>query len=356
MWQVSLVLALACCYLYCSRRLYILGYGAFDEGSAIFTRKKKLIYISPSFLKILGTALRPSGAFHTWHLPRKEVHEGCLYLLHKAQHQKVEHFETVFYKENGESLATSIKLKPLSYGRYMLIVQDLDKEKREFSLGKEFIANASHELRTPIAIIKGFVETIKDLPKVSEAMLEDIFEKILRSCSRMDDIVKNLLVLTDLDYLFSLKKGFYDVESFLDNVGYILKERHPSVQIELKHSKDLAQLHVDLPLMELALLNLLENAVKYSRDQPKISVEHKVESLEHKILIHDHGIGIPKENIPYIFDRFYAVNKPLSRKLGGAGLGLSIVKTIIDKHQGSIVVESAVGEGTTFTICLPRQE
>jgi two-component system phosphate regulon sensor histidine kinase PhoR len=264
--------------------------------------------------------------------------------------------ETVFFKENGESLATFIRARSLPLGRSLLVLQDLDKEKREFKLGKEFIANASHELRTPIAIIKGFVETIKDLPEVSEAMLEDIFEKILRSCARMDDIVKNLLVLTDLDHLFTLKKRPCDVASFLDNVCYLLKERHPQVEINLELNPPEGLMVIDLPLLELALLNLLENGVKYSRNTAKIFLEYKNDSKEHKISIKDFGIGIPKENIPYIFDRFYAVNKPLSRKLGGAGLGLSIVKTIVDKHQGSITVESALEEGTTFTICLPTQE
>lgn len=356
MWLACIFLSILCIYLYLSRRLYILGYSALEEGVAIFTKGKKILFLSSSFLRILGLNRCHHGKFSSWKIARKELHEQCLYLLERSQVERIDLSETVFFKEGGESLATYIEVKPVFFGQLLLVLKDLDKEKREFSLGKEFIANASHELRTPIAIIKGFVETIKDLPEVSEAMLEDIFDKILRNCSRMDDIVKNLLVLTDLDHLFSLKKTPCDVASLLDNVCYLLKERHPQadVKVDLKGSE--SSILVDLPLIELALLNLLENGVKYSREKAKLSIEHKVDTKEHKISIKDCGIGIPKENIPYIFDRFYAVNKPLSRKLGGAGLGLSIVKTIIDKHLGSITVESMVEEGTVFTICLPIQE
>ena len=134
----------------------------------------------------------------------------------------------------------------------------------------------------------------------------------------------------------------------------ILKERHPHVQVLIDHECTDAAALADVPLLELALLNLMENGVKYSRDAPKLVIQHRADTKEHKISIKDHGIGIPKENIPYIFDRFYSVNKALSRKLGGAGLGLSIVKKIIDKHQGSIVVESCLNEGTVFTVSLPR--
>ncbi len=356
MWLVCFLLCLVVAYLFVSKTLCKSSCMHLEEGVAIFSKKKNICFMNPSFLKILGKSRPYVKDFSSWDVPKKELYEQCLYLLKKVEKDRLELSETVFYKEGKESFATHIKIKLLRFSCCMLVLQDLDKEKREFSLGKEFIANASHELRTPIAIIKGFVETIKDLPEVSEAMLEDIFDKILRNCSRMDDIVKNLLVLTDLDHLFALKKTPCDVAAVLDNVSYILKERHPKVEINVTGSCLKKPLVADLPLLELALLNLLENGVKYSRDLAKITIEHRVEAKEHTISIKDCGIGIPRENIPYIFDRFYAVNKPLSRKLGGAGLGLSIVKTIIDKHQGSIAVESCVDEGTTFTICLPIQE
>ena len=351
---VCVFLCFLCVYLIFSKRLSDYGCAAIEEGVAVINKKYKVVFFNPSFLRVLGLAKSHQGKFTSWDAPKKEIYEQCLYLLGRLEADNHDLCETVFFKEGGESLATFIRAKSLSFGKRLLILQDLDKEKREFKLGKEFIANASHELRTPIAIIKGFVETIKDLPEVSEAMLEDIFEKILKNCGRMDDIVKNLLVLTDLDHLFSLKKKSCDVASLLDNACYLLKERHPEAEIKLEINPVENVIEVDLPLIELAILNLLENAVKYSREKAKLLIEYRQDSKEHKISIKDSGIGIPKENIPYIFDRFYAVNKPLSRKLGGAGLGLSIVKTIIDKHQGSIAVESTIEEGTTFTICLPK--
>jgi len=106
-------------------------------------------------------------------------------------------------------------------------------------------------------------------------------------------------------------------------------------------------------ILELAIINLLTNAAKYSKPPAKIHISLEKEGDEAKVVIKDQGIGIPPSDLEHIFERFYTVDKAHSRKLGGAGLGLSLVKTIIDKHQGSITVESTLGIGTTFTIILP---
>jgi two-component system phosphate regulon sensor histidine kinase PhoR len=217
-------------------------------------------------------------------------------------------------------------------------------------MGKEFIANASHELRTPITIIKGFAEMLQDLPEISGAMLENITEKILRNCHRMNHLVKGLLTLADLDNLTEEQRGVCDLVSVIDRCGYNLLAVYPESHLETLLPRDEILIRADDALIELAISNLLENGVKYSNGPAKltISVEAKKESV--KMTLADQGIGIPEEDLPHIFERFYTVNKAHSRKLGGAGLGLSIVKSIIQKNGGSIAVSSKVGEGTTFTL------
>ena len=255
------------------------------------------------------------------------------------------------------SLRNSIKLKGREYfvekwqqGEYVAIAFELSEQKKIHQVGKDFVANASHELRTPITIIKGFAETLKDLPEISDAMLHDFTDKILRSCQRMDNLVKNLLLLADLDHAKRIHKQQVDLLGLIESVSYTLLSIHPDSFIETFSSHEEIVVSVDPDMFEQALLNLLENAVKYSKKPAHITmiVEKFDEGVSLKIK--DQGVGIQEEHLPHIFKRFYRVNQDRSRKLGGAGLGLSIVLAIIEKHHAKIEVASKENEGTTFTI------
>lgn len=234
-----------------------------------------------------------------------------------------------------------------------LIFQDHATNQKAVSMGKEFIANASHELRTPITIIKGFAEMLHDLPEISASMLEDITEKIVRNCHRMSALVKNLLVLADLDNLPKANLEERDLFVVLDNCRHQLQTVHPEVKLDILEPEIEVTVKIDSALFELALMNLLENAVKYSPSPAIVQVRVEKRDETVGITVSDQGIGIPTREIEHVFDRFYTVNKAHSRKLGGAGLGLSIVRTIIEKHDGKLEVSSAVGEGTHIKIILP---
>jgi signal transduction histidine kinase len=223
-------------------------------------------------------------------------------------------------------------------------------EASSIELGKEFIANASHELRTPVTIIKGFAETLRDIPEMSEEMFDSILEKILRNCERMELLVKNLLLLADLDHLGDIKKESCNLSFLVEHASYQILSVSPDAYIETLQNKDEIMIEGNNGLLDLAIINLLQNAVKYSKDNPHITVtiEDKVDSVFFSI--EDKGIGIASENIPYIFDRFYTVNKSHARRLGGAGLGLSMVKIILEKHGAWIKVKSELGKGTKFMV------
>ncbi|PCI76774.1 hypothetical protein COB21_03885 [Candidatus Aerophobetes bacterium] len=235
-------------------------------------------------------------------------------------------------------------------GVFAIVAKDSLQNYKLQKVGRDFIANASHELRTPITIIKGFAETIQDLPEISDGMLEDFVEKIVRNCHRMDNLVKNLLILTDLDALPKAQMQNCDIVCLMDNCAHTLLSVRPDADIEILHNHDTIMISADPDLLELALMNLLENAAKYSRRPAKISITIDKSDAGVDIVIRDEGKGIPKEDLDSIFERFYTVNKAHSRKLGGAGLGLSIVKTIINKHDAQISVYSQVDKGTTFTL------
>jgi two-component system phosphate regulon sensor histidine kinase PhoR len=254
-----------------------------------------------------------------------------------------------FCSEAGSHL--DLMVRPVGKtGLSVLLLQDGSNEQVIAKVGKDFIANASHELRTPITIIKGFAETLRDLPEISEAMLEDFMEKILRNCQRVDLLVKNLLILADLDATATSRMQECDLVTLIDGCIYNLLTIHPDVDVEILHNQDEISILGYPDLLELAMMNLLENSVKYSSSPAHITMT--IEKCHDKVylIVLDKGIGIPEHDLDHIFERFYRVDKARSRRLGGAGLGLSIVKTIIAKHRAEISVSSTIGEGTRFCI------
>lgn len=218
---------------------------------------------------------------------------------------------------------------------------------------KDFVANASHELRTPLTIIRGFAETLQDLPHPTTEQLHEITGKILRTCSRLDHLIQSLLTLADLENRSEEPSKTCDLFLLVEECAHRLKTVHPEVKLIIKSDLSHAQVRANGDFLDLALMNLLENGVKYSA--PPANIEITVKKVEETLhcSVKDRGIGIPALDLPRIFDRFYAVDKTRSRKLGGVGLGLSIVKTIVERYKGKVLVASELGKGTTFTLLFP---
>jgi signal transduction histidine kinase len=236
----------------------------------------------------------------------------------------------------------------------ILVLQDKSSQQKVVEMGKDFVENASHELRTPITIIKGFAETLQDLPSVSVPMLTEITEKIVRNCHRMDTLVKNLLTLSDIEYVPDSRFVPCDVVALADNCRHLLSTLSPTTRVDIEMSHEKIMIEADPDLLELALMNLLENGIKYSNTPAHLTIYLKQQGDEVLFAVQDRGIGIPPGDVAHVFERFYTVNKAHSRRLGGAGLGLSIVKTIIEKHEGTVSVASVLGQGTTFTFNIPQ--
>lgn len=267
------------------------------------------------------------------------------------QHQRGRSFQKDLSVKNGkDSFFCSIH----EIGRKTWIFIDPRRsEERVVEMGKSFIANASHELRTPITIIKGFTETLSDIEDISPEMFSTIIEKIQKNCVRMEQIVKNLLILADLDRNPVIEKDICNVTLMLEDVARQVIDLYPEITIEQTCDCENMEIEGDRSLLEIALMNILKNAAKYSFKGGKIDVSASSSKKGVCIQIADFGIGMKKEELSRIFDRFYSVDKAHSRKLGGTGLGLSIVKMIMDKHGGEISVQSKEGFGTTFTLLFP---
>ncbi len=316
-----------------------------DEGSVIsYINAKGAKLLGMGVKELLGYAfleVKPTRYPALWH--------HCQRVVKNALNHQAEYKETVTLNDYSPSHIDMIITPINDTGGRALILQDSSSQYRIRERGKDFIANAAHELRTPITIIKGFAETLKDLPQVSDAMLEDIIEKILRSCHRMDSLVKNLLTLVSLDTLPKARLQECDLVALVDHCNNTLLTVHPHVTIESFRNKDRIITLGDSDLLELAIMNILENAVKYSSKVPHITVTIEERESDTRLSIQDRGIGIAKEELPQIFERFYTVNRAYSRSLGGAGLGLSIVDRIIKEHDGRITATSKPKEGTIFT-------
>lgn len=235
----------------------------------------------------------------------------------------------------------------------IIVIQDTSIHHKVLEMGKDFVANASHELRTPITIIKGFAETLQDMPTLPKPMLVDITEKIVRNCQRMDNLIHNLLLLADIENMQASRLRECDLVGLVEDSIEMTKGIYPDAHITLQKNKENIYALAEPDLLELAIINLVHNAAKYSNPPAEITIRVEQGPQDLKISVSDKGIGIPPQDLEHVFERFFTVDKAHSRKLGGAGLGLSIVKTIIEKHEGTVHVSSELGMGSTFTIRLP---
>jgi len=236
--------------------------------------------------------------------------------------------------------------------KFVISLKDITKAKQLDDLKKDFITNASHELKTPVTSIIGFAETLESESLPDESMR--FVGIIKRQAQRMSNIVSDLLELSRLENNTKTDKKSVDMARIIaDTVSfYGKKAEEKNISIKTDIESALSCVYADEFNMEQLMTNLVDNAVKYTE---KGEIIIKAENAEDFVLIKisDTGIGIPKEHIPRLFERFYVVDKSRSKKSGGTGLGLSIVKHILQANDGSISVESAEGKGASFIVKLP---
>jgi len=239
----------------------------------------------------------------------------------------------------------------------LLVFHDITNLKKMENMRKEFVANVSHELKTPITAIKGFVETLKEGAAGDPENLNKFLTIINNHADRLNTIIEDLLILSRIEQ----SEGTGEVVMVETRIKPVLdsalalnqnKASEKNIKIEVQAPEEL-KAKINPELIEQAISNLIDNAIKYSETGGIISIKAELAENELVIVVEDHGTGIPKEHLPRIFERFYRVDKARSRNLGGTGLGLAIVKHIVQAHRGRIAVESALGKGSKFFIYLP---
>ncbi len=240
----------------------------------------------------------------------------------------------------------------------LLVLNDITRMRKLENLRRDFVANVSHELKTPITSIKGFVETLMEGATMSQEESQRFLQIIARQANRLHAIIEDLLKLSRIEQESERGEIVIELERLVDVLQAAitsceLKASAKQIRISLDCSESI-QARINAPLLEQAIVNLIENAIKYSEPETEIVVAAGISDKLLLITVRDHGNGIAKEHLPRLFERFYTVDKARSRAQGGTGLGLAIVKHIVLSHGGNISVQSEVGKGSIFTISLPR--
>jgi len=239
----------------------------------------------------------------------------------------------------------------------LIIFHDITRIRRLENMHKDFAANVSHELKTPLTTVKGFIETLQEMFANNDTSETENFLKIIeKNVDRMVELINDLLSLSKLERLEGTPIEFEN-QNLLSLIHGVVNTCHAAIRSKkIKVSIDCPDdliARVDPGLMEQAIFNLVDNAVKYSRENTPIEISITRKGCFIDIVIKDKGCGIKKEYLQKIFNRFYRVDKARSRNEGGTGLGLAIVKHIVRYHNGKIGVISQIDKGSSFTITIP---
>ena len=240
----------------------------------------------------------------------------------------------------------------------LLVLHDMTLVNKLEKLRQNFVANVSHELRTPIAAMKAAVETLLDGAKDDQNAATEFLTVAKRHAERLEAIVNDLLLITRLERgeeeKVSLKRSSVShvIENAIASCTSLAENHNVKIHAAVDHS---LEAEIEERLLEQAVVNLIDNAIKYSHNNGDIFISAKQENEEIMIQVRDTGIGISQEHLPRLFERFYRVDKARSRARGGTGLGLSIVKHIAKLHGGEAEVSSKLNKGSTFTIRFPNK-
>lgn len=316
------------------------------EGVIAIDRDGYLIHVNPIARKILK--LDENALFKKQDLGDLKIYNLNYYDTSSLQGESQVEIDDNFYKVKY----APFKRENMENSGIIVVLQDITKEHKLDMMRKEFVANVSHELKTPITTIKTYTETLLDSP-VDEEQTRYFLNVIDRENNRMARLVSDLLQLSNMDYNnynFDLQEvDTYDIiNQTLDGLAVLIKEKNHNIILDVP--VDIKNIIADRHSLEQILMNIVSNAVKYTDYSGEIKISASSNYFNVNIVVEDNGIGIPQEDLNRIFERFYRVEKGRSRAMGGTGLGLSIAKQTTKEMGGDIKIESNFGKGTKVTL------
>ena len=326
------------------------------EAVIAIGNKKQILLLNKAAERIFNTANSFIGK------PLIEIVRNAqiVGLMEKALSQHSQFFETVeiIYPEHRFlNVYATAKLKDCSDIAGILVLSDITEMKRLENLRRDFVANASHEFKTPLTSIKGFTETLLGGASKSPSQNESFLKLMAEDVERLEHLIINLLDLSKAEsQTFHLTPVAFHWHAEVNRIiqSFQSKANKRNIMIRNKISENFqTDLMADSDQLRRVLINLIDNAIKFNRENGQILISADKDDHSVSIQVKDTGVGVPSADLERIFERFYRVDKARSREQGGTGLGLSIVKHIVQSHSGEIFCSSVLGEGSTFNLSLP---
>jgi two-component system, OmpR family, phosphate regulon sensor histidine kinase PhoR len=320
-----------------------------DSGVIAVDRNYRVIMINPYAKKIFGVDKDIIGHNLMDYIRNFELED-----ILKNNKETYQEIKIIWPKERELRIRTADIINESGYIGTVAVVQDITDVKKLENMRSQFLANASHELKTPLTSIKGFAETLK---YVEDSETKDKFLDIINDeAERLTRLINDILILADIESNKDIKNEIvkFDINEAIKDVYNLMKNTADNKEINLSIEQEaMASIIGSKDRFKQMLINLVDNAIKYSDQKSRIVIGTKTEGDYAIIWVEDSGFGIPRSHIPRLFERFYRVDKARSRAVGGTGLGLAIVKHIVLNFDGTIEVKSEIGKGSKFTIKLP---
>lgn len=324
------------------------------EGVLITDSKGLILLMNPSFQDILGIKENFVGRPVLECIRNQEIYSCIDQAFKTHQLQKVDVQILVDSKTRYLDVHTVPWGVKESHQGMVVVIYDITGIKKLEDVRKEFVANVSHELKTPLTSVLGYAETLLHGALTDTEAARPFVEKIQKNATQLKSLVEDILKLSEIES--GQMEVHYEPISLQEMIGTLTREfmdKTSQIHLVEKIDPNLGTIKADPNILRHVLSNLIDNAIKYTSPQGEVIIWTKSFSDHLQIGIKDNGIGISKEDLPRIFERFYRVDKARSRAMGGTGLGLAIVKHLIQIHGGKITVSSQLNEGSEFVIELP---
>jgi two-component system phosphate regulon sensor histidine kinase PhoR len=332
--------------------------GAMPDGLAVVDERRTVQLMNPELRRIFGLSDKVTGGTLL-----ELVHNAAVDRLAVEAIRVQEPQRDSIELSRGGSEPRELEVTAVPFGENspdtkgaVILFRDVTHFRKVEKMRRDFVANVSHELRTPLSIFRGYLETLIDDPHQPPGELLRILEVMERHSNRLNALVEDVLSLARLESPgMELTLSDVDLPELLHSIMRDWEKRLAAKQLKshLNFPGNLPRLRADETRLQELIYNLLDNAVKYSKPSGTVFLRAEPAGDSVRISVADQGIGIPENDLPRIFERFYRADKSRSYEHPGTGLGLSIVKHIAQLHSGSVEAESELGKGTTISVVLP---
>src|ERR1700687_596580 len=326
---------------------FVSGARALPEGVVVLDADDRIEWANPRAEAHLGLDLKHDSGAPIFNLVRHPAF---------VQYLAVGDFsEPVIIQSTRESALTlSLQIVPFGVEEKLLMSRDITRLEAVARVRRDFIANVSHELKTPLTVLAGFIETLTDV-EMDERQRQRCLAVMREQANSMQRLVEDLLTLSALESEQLVNEGEFAVVPLLLAVSSDAKALSGGRHEVTLTIRDAATMLGSREELASAFANLVSNAVRYTPEGGRIALEWRVTEDGGEFTVADSGIGIAAEHVPRLTERFYRVDRSRSRATGGTGLGLAIVKHVLIRHQGELIIDSEAARGSSFTVRLPRQ-